>query len=199
MPLTGSFPPSTPQSNFSLIPEGIYQVVIKDIEEVDSKKYSSDELEVKYLFKFVLLDGQPDIIYQSVNAFCSRSWFMGAGDLNPSKLVNIVTAIYGHYYPKIKITDIEKENVTSNMVNKLIGKQLRIVIKEISEKNKITDFLKADKILEFDEQIVTIPKIETVEDEGKPQLQPVLDQSVDATKAVEDMSEPTPNNDPIPF
>lgn len=148
------------QGDWKPIPEDTYQVVIKDVDEKIMKKYKSDEDDAFYHFKFAILDEGEEVQGQIVSTFCGRKWFGGSKKYSPSKLVSLVKAVYAHYYPKLSIVEIEAEDMTLPVINDLIGKQLRIIVKLNDDKtnNKVTDFMAVKKELEIPES-VTIAKV----------------------------------------
>ena len=158
MPITGSVKVTVPVGKeWKPVPEDIYQVVIKDIVEKDVKAYESDAIETKYLFKYVILDHQDDVVCykQLLTDFAHPKWFSGdsKNKLSPSKLVTIFKSIYGFYFPDIKVEDIPADQVTE-MVNQLIGSQVRVAVKvKEDESNKITDYLSVKEELEVPEDI----------------------------------------------
>jgi hypothetical protein len=173
MPVQGIATVTAPTSNteWKPVPEGVYQVVIKDINERDGKKYQSEEMIVQYLFKFVILDQDIEEQFKNstLTAFCSTSWFGGSKKgMNPSKLVTIFKAIYGFYYPGVDIVDMEASEADRMMKdNLLIGSQVKVVVKLSDDKssNKITDFMsiKSEMSLPDDLELGGEIKIKRVE------------------------------------
>lgn len=174
MPITGDFPVES--TEWDLIPEDVYQAVIKDIDEKETTKYQSEEKDVQYFFKFGLLEGDEKIKGQVVNAFASRKWFTGGKTTSPSKLVTLVKAVYGFYYPKMNVMMLTSEEMTPQVINDLIGKQVRISVKLNNEKtrNKVADFMtiKAEielpefvKVAEVAKKMVAKPAAKAVEDD----------------------------------
>lgn len=202
MPLEGNFPvEGQEQKNWATIPEGVYQAVVKDITEKDSKKYQSEEMEVQYFFRFVLLDGEPQYQGQIVSAFTSRKWFTGSKKYQPSKLVNIVKAVYGYAYPKIDVLKLEAEDMSPQVVNDLIGKQLMIVVKQNADKtgNKVTDFMVIKKELDVPKDFGVVTVNEKMLDTPKPGTKKAETTEVeDVSDQVDDAADKDPNGDP-PF
>lgn len=137
--------------SFPVLPEDFYQVVVKDFYDKDMQKYNAAPgvIENKYIIKLVVLNEGESKGFTIVD-FITRSWFNELGKKNkkgeaitPSKLVNIFKAFYGYYNPKINVYDMSKPSI--EMVNELIGKQVRIAVKVKGEgdeaKNKITDYM----------------------------------------------------------
>lgn len=156
MPITEEFGVEAPtQKEWLGVPAGVYQVVVKDIDLKDTTKYQSDEKQTQYLFKFVILDGENEANLQILTSFVSRSWFKGNSKkaFNPSKLVTIVEAIYAYYYPDLSVKELEAEDMTPPVINDLIGKQLKVVVKLNEDRNKITEFLQIKAELDVPEEI----------------------------------------------
>jgi len=160
MPLTGDF--ATESAQWDVIPEDVYQVVIKDIDEKETTKYMSEEKDVQYLFKFALLEGDEKILGSSLVAYASRKWFTGGKTTSPSKLVTLVKAVYGFYYPKLNVNVLTAEDMNPQVINDLIGKQVRVSVKLNDDKtrNKVADFMtiKAEMKVPEKVEIVTIGK-----------------------------------------
>ncbi len=160
MPIIGIAKVTAPQRNEEWTPvaENVYQVVIKDIDEKEGKKYQSEEMTVQYLFKLVILD-EGEFKGQMVSAWSSTSWFGGTSGkkgLNPSKLVTIFKAIYSFYLPGVDVNDMEAEEADSLMnQNVLTGAQLRVVVKLTDDKkgNKVSDFMSIRQELEIPEDV----------------------------------------------
>lgn len=156
MSVSGDFPvESPPEKEWHPVPEDMYQVVIKDIDEKDVQKYKSTEMEVQFLFKFVILEGEDKVKGESLSAFVARKWFSGSKSASPSKLVNLVKAVYGYYYPKLDISDLKASAMSAAVLNDLIGKQVRVSVKFNDDKtgNKITDFMSIKEELKVSEDI----------------------------------------------
>jgi hypothetical protein len=151
------------QGEWKPIPEDTYQAVIKDVDEKIMKKFQSEEEDAFYHFKFAIIaPDDAEVNGQMVSAFCARKWFSGSKKASPSKLVTLVKAIYAHYYPKLSVVEIEADDMTLPVINDLIGKQLRIIVKLNDDKsnNKITDFMAIKKELAIPEEVVIarVPK-----------------------------------------
>lgn len=140
---------------FQAIPEDVYQVVIKDVDEKIMKKFKSEEEEAFYQFKFAVLDEGENIQGQSLVAYCSRKWFGGNKKMQPSKLVTLIGAIYSFYYPRLSVIELEAEDITYQAINDLIGKQLRVMVKMNEDKtgNKIVQFMGIKKELPVPETV----------------------------------------------
>jgi hypothetical protein len=164
MPLTDtSMPVESPAGReWKPIPEDVYQVVVKDVEEKIMKKFQSEEEEAYYHFKFIILDGLDDAKDAMVSTFCTRKWFAGNQRTKPSKLVNLVKALYAFYYPKLSVIELEADDMNVGVINDLIGKQLRITVKLNDDKtnNKITEFMAIKKELAVPEtlNVADVPK-----------------------------------------
>jgi hypothetical protein len=158
MPLTQTANPvEAPESrDWKPIPEDVYQVVIKDVDEKVMKKFQSEEEDAFYHFKFGILDGVEEAKNQTVSTFCSRKWFSGNKKASPSKLVTLVKAVYAFYYPKLSVVELEADDMTIGTINDLIGKQLRVAVKLNADgtNNKITEFMAVKKEIEVPGDIV---------------------------------------------
>ena len=167
MPITEEIKVTAPvQKEWTAVPEDVYQVVIKDIVEKDVKAWEGDQMETKYLFKYVILSGEVPHKGQMLTDFAYPKWFSGASErkMSPSKLVTIFKAIYGFYFPDIKVDEIPVEQVTS-LVNTLIGTQIRVNVKvREDEQNKITDYLVIKEELGVSEDIKIAETGKKVED-----------------------------------
>jgi flavin-dependent dehydrogenase len=158
------------------IPEDIYQVVIKDIDEKIMKKFQSEEEDAFYHVKFTILDGEGVAANQQVSCFCARKWFSGNKKMSPSKLVELVKAVYAFYYPKLSVVELEAEDMTIKVINDLIGKQLRVNVKLNAEgtNNKVSDFMAIKKQLPLSEdvKVAAVPKkaVEKPETEAKAEV-----------------------------
>lgn len=157
MPLTEvSNKVEAPESKgFTILPEDVYQVVIKDIDEKIMTKYKSAEEDAFYQFKFAVLDEGEKIQGESINVFTSRKWFSGNKKAQPSKLVTLFKAVYAFYYPKLDIIELEADDITLQAINDLIGRQLRITVKLNDDKtgNKVTEFMAIKKEMDVPDTI----------------------------------------------
>lgn len=190
MPLTESANPvEAPKSDFVPVPEDLYQVVISDVEEKIMPRYQAkneDDVEAFYKFKFVIINGEDEFSQEKVvSAFCTRKWFSGNKKVNPSKLVNLVKAVYAYYYPKLSVVELEADDMTPAVINDLIGKQLRVSVKlnEEGSANKITEFMAIKKELDVPETV----KIASV---AKKVLAKPSDEPSDPKKEEEDDNNP---------
>lgn len=172
MPITGAVKVTNPVSKeWTPVPEDVYQVVIKDIEEKDVRAFGGSELdlETKYMFKYVILSGEPPHQYQMLTDFAYPKWFSGNSQrkMSPSKLITIFKAIYGFYFPDTKVEEIPVDEVTP-LINNLIGCQVRMNVKLEDEKNKIVGYIviKEELPVPEDIKIATISKkVEDLTDE----------------------------------
>ena len=140
MPLpTGTRPQKGATGDFELLPEGMYQVVIEDIEEKEGPSYSdASKMETTWNFKFkVVSDGgsKGRLLWKSAKPV------IASGD-KPSNLYQIISRAYNK-------TDMSEDEATDIDPNSLIGRQLMIIVKQkVGErtkklKNTITEFLAA--------------------------------------------------------
>lgn len=177
MPITEGFgAESSGNKEWKPVSEGVYQVVIKDIDVKEVKKYKSEKMTTQYLFKMVILDGDSEENQlQMVTAFVSRNWFKGASKkaFNPSKLVTLTKALYSFYYPKLDVSLLEAEDMSEGVINDMIGKQLKVVVKlnEEETSSKVSDFMVIKKELDVPEEVkiaetslLSRPKISKIAD-----------------------------------
>lgn len=184
------------RKDFVPVPEDIYQVVIRDVEEKIGPKYMAkdeDDVEAQYLFKIAIIDGEGDAKNAGLTIFCAIKWFTGGKKYSPSKLVNLFKACYAFYYPKIDVTDLNAEDITPIVVNDLIGCQLRVAVKYNADKsgNKITEMMSIKKELAIPEEInlAHVPAKLTTKMQEKHEK---------SEKKIEESEDITPNPD-IPF
>lgn len=170
MPVTSESKVEAPQGRtWKPIPEDIYQVVIKDVEEKIMKKYQSEEEELFDMFKFMILDGTGDAALAQVSCFCSLKWFSGNKKASPSKLVTLVKAVYAFYYPNLSVVELEAEDMDFKVINDLIGKQLRIAVKLTTDgtNNKVTEFMAIKQELTVPDEVkVQFPKVNIAKPKG---------------------------------
>ena len=189
LPIEGTVKVTVPASKeWTPVPEDVYQVVIKDIVEKDVKAWEGEQMETKYLFKYVILSGEAPHKGQMLTDFAYPKWFSGNKDrqMSPSKLVTIFKAIYGFYFPDTKVDEIPASEVT-DLINKLIGCQVRVNVKvKEDESNKITDYLVIKEELEVPEDIKIA---EVKETNANPKSPDEFIKGLEEEKKVEDMSE----------
>lgn len=198
MPVTEGFGAESPANrDWKPVPEGVYQTVIKDIEVKDTQKYQSEEMTTQYLFKLVILDGKnEDSKLQMVVAYVSRSFFKGNSQkgFNQSKLVAFTKSLYKFYYPKLDVMLLEAEDMTDAVINDMIGKQIKVVVKLNADEtsNKVTDFMAIDEELEVPEEVKIAPT--------KLVAKPKISKIADANAATEEKSEEKKDEDStLPF
>jgi hypothetical protein len=142
------------------VPDGLYQVVIKDVKLHKSKKYESDEEEEQLLFSTTILNKQ---IGKGIGIFARISWFNGVtkrgASVSASKLYSLVKAIYGFYHDKVDVDTLHADDVNMDFINDLLGKQVVLSVKLVNGKNKITDFAVIEKELE-------VPAEDSAQEEG---------------------------------
>lgn len=102
--------------------------------------YQSTETVMQFMFKTQVVEGEQK--GNTVVIFTSKSWFDGGKNSKPSKLYNLMKAVYGDVSKIDEITDTE--------INGAIGKQLRVTVELTdSGKNKVTGFLPAKGTIEY--------------------------------------------------
>lgn len=123
---------------FEPLPADMYQVVIDDVTERMGTKLNTNEPQPQLMFKSIVIEGEHKGRF--VYIFTSQSWFDGGTNSKPSKLYTLVKNVYTFYEPKAKLKDIQEIN--TDMINNLVGKQLRITVEVTpSNKNKVTGFM----------------------------------------------------------
>lgn len=197
MPLTAAANEVTAptKGDWKPVPEDLYQVVIKDVDEKIMKKFQSEEEDAFYKFSLVILDGaNEESQHQSVSVFCTERWFAGNKKASPSKLVSLVKAVYGFYYPDLSVIELEAEDMTLPVINDLIGKQLRVTVKlnQDGTGNRITEFMAIKKELDVPDTI-TIARVP-----AKMLAKPGETKSV-SKKSDSKESETEENHEPLPF
>lgn len=136
------FKVQTPEkSSFEVLPEDTYQVEIEDIElKTDQPVYQSEEVEDRFSFKFrVVEEGEHNgrYLWLDVRPIMSA----GGTGMNASWLYKIYSAVN-----QVKLTDEQAKSVGGDQVNDMVGKQLRVIVKQKPKqngelRNKITDVL----------------------------------------------------------
>ena len=110
------------RKEFPPLPEDTYEVAIKDIELVQGKAYKSEEMVEQLKFTFEMLEGQfkGRLLFKNISPVLSAG---GAGK-NPANFNLIYEAVYRKtpYQDQLKTID-------ANVVNGLINKTLRLVVK----------------------------------------------------------------------
>ncbi len=123
---------------FEPLPADMYQVVIDDVTERMGTKLNTNEPQPQLMFKAIVVEGENKGRF--VYIFTSQSWFDGGTNSKPSKLYTLVKNIYTFYEPKADLKKIEEIN--TEMINGLVGKQIRITVEVTpTNKNKVTGFM----------------------------------------------------------
>lgn len=163
MPITEEIKITAPdQGEFKLLPNDVYQVILKDVEVRTMKKYKSEEEAPQLMYKFQVCDageynGAPLV------GFSTFKWFDGGKGSNPSKLFQIFQAFYSYYEPKANLSEFEAEMINMDMINGLIGKQIRVTTAQTpNKKNKLTAFMAIKEELPEPKELK--PKNETKKD-----------------------------------
>lgn len=126
------------------IPENTYQVQIVDVKQVE--RTTAFGVKQKFQFSCAVTDDEKYIgrlVFVSVNI----SWFNGKGGKRASALFTLVKTIYSHYKPEVNI--MEKEDLSGDEVNDLVGKQFIAVVKVNDKYNNVTDYIKIKKEIPF--------------------------------------------------
>jgi len=133
--------PISDKEEFELLPEDVYVVEITKLElKSDQPVYQSTELEDKFAFEFTIQeDGgyKGRKLWLDVRTSMSAGWAGGS----PSWLYKIFCAVNG-----IMLNEEDLKTVTANNVNEMIGKSVRLVVKQKLNtkgvlKNKIEDVM----------------------------------------------------------
>ncbi len=145
MPVNEEINANTSSGNFPPIPTDVYQVEIKDVSTVKSKKYQSTEEQTQLNFKFVILD-EGEHRGRFLQAWTTLTWFSGGGQRSPSKLYLLIKSVHDFYYKDKKsgvsaVAEWTADMITSAVINDLIGKQLRVSSSEIPTGGKVTAFM----------------------------------------------------------
>src|SRR3990167_686230 len=133
-------PRRSEKQEFELLPEDIYEVKIISIEDKEREKYQSEEKETVMQFIFEIVEGE--FKGRKLWEFATQSLFGGATGLNASKLYLILCAAYEKSYTEEQLSEI-----TTESVNRLEGKNLRVVVKQTinskcDKRNKIAVYLR---------------------------------------------------------
>ena len=119
MPIDTSFQmPKSEKKVFELLPDDVYEVKVKDIEKIVSpfKDDDGNEREVfKFTFNIEEAPHQNRLVFKEVAPYAYIS------KKGPSVLLSIFNAT-----EKRDLTEAEAEQIGSEQVNALIGKQLRV-------------------------------------------------------------------------
>jgi hypothetical protein len=134
--------------DFEIVPADLYQVQITDVTEREGTKFNSQDPQLQYMFKTVVVEGEQK--GQGIVIFTTPSWFDGGKKSKPSKLFNLFKTVYAFYKKDVDVKNME--GVTGAMINDLIGKQLRVTV-EITDagKNKVTGFMTIKKEVGYTE------------------------------------------------
>lgn len=119
---------------FAPLPPNVYQVELLDISLEQRPKYKEPEtLENVYSFQFVLLSGKDkdgiDLRGRNVWANFVPSFFYVSGTYGKNALYKIVEGMLGR-----EISQLEHENMTTDFINALVGKQVRVLIENKASK-----------------------------------------------------------------
>lgn len=134
--------------DFEPVPADLYQVQITDVEEREGTKFNSTEKVLQYMFKSVVVEGEQK--GKGIVFFAMPSWFDGGKKSKPSKLFNLFKTVYAFYQKDVDVKNIEE--VTGDMINALVGKQIRVTV-ELTEanRNKVTGFMPIKKEIPYQE------------------------------------------------
>lgn len=133
--------PVSEATEYELLPEDTYQVQITKLDlKTDQTIYQSTEVEDKFAFEFTIVEEgeyKGRKLWLDVRTIMSAGWTGGS----PSWLYKIFCAVNA-----IQLTDEEAKSVTAKNVNEMLGKQLRLIVKQKPNqkgiiKNKIVDVM----------------------------------------------------------
>lgn len=146
MPINEDINAATSNGTFPPIPTDVYQVQIKDVLTVKSKKYNSNEEQIQLNYKFIILD-EGEFKGRFLQAWSTLVWFTGGqGQRAPSKLFMIIKAVHDFYYKDKKtgtssVSEWTPDMINATVINDLIGKQLRVSSSELPSGGKVTAFM----------------------------------------------------------
>ncbi len=131
----------TNKTDFELLPDDVYQVEVSKLElKVDQPKYKSTEVEDKFGFVFTVVEEgkfKSRKLWLDVRTYVSP----GYNGKSPSWLYRIFCAVMD-----TKLDEQSARSVGIKDLNDLVGKQLRLVVKQQPNsqgvmKNKIVDVM----------------------------------------------------------
>lgn len=131
--------PKQEEREFELIPDDVYESVIKDIEQITSH-FKTDEGEEKQVFKFTFKIAD-DGTYHGRLIWKEVSPHAYYGKKGATILLQIINAVR-----KVDATEQEAKNISAKDINELIGQRIRCSIGHAvsgqgREYNKVTGFL----------------------------------------------------------
>ena len=136
---------------YTLMPEDIYVCKIKDLEEIDQKKYNSDETEKAIRVKLIIAEGEytGSSLIKTVRPIINTGFEGGQA----SNLYILMRSVLGDNFEH-----------SLDVLNSIIGQQVRAVVKvkkgQKGEYNVVDDFMKVKGEIRTED----IPVIEPVED-----------------------------------
>lgn len=158
----------TETKEYKSIPEGLYPVVLEDINAEERPVYQHpDQKELVYNCQFVILEGEygGERLWKRIRPVLSPGFENG----NPSTLFVLLKALLGRE-PNLEA------KITGQKLNALIGKQCQVLVKQEKGKNgkmysKVTEFLAA-------KQQLPIPELKTKQAEIKKlEVEPVKEEA----------------------
>jgi len=169
----------TPQENLTdKVPADVYQVILIDVKEAEGTDFNTGE--PKKQLKFFAQIAEGDEKDKIISFFTTFSWFNGGKSAKPSKLFNLVKAVWTYYRADVKIGDVPI--IEADDVNNLIGKQLRVAVEE-TEKGwpKVTSFLPVKKEVKYESK-ADVEELRVGQDEVNiDDIPDNLDSSADST------------------
>lgn len=155
------------KKKFDLLPEDVYNAVITSIElKKDQPVYQSEDKEDKLAFEFTIVEEGP---FQNRKQWLDVRPIMSAGStgMSPSWLYRIVLAV-----TQIQLNEEDMKKVTPKDVNALVGKSVRIMVKQAPKKNgemknKISDVLPVKKTTLTKDDFIQVEDLPNVEDNSE--------------------------------
>lgn len=160
--------PQTAQKEFSLIPEGLYQVSVHDIVEKQKPDFKNPEVLKNVLtFTFIILNEgelRGRRLWLDVNALAPFPPYQGR---KQSWMHKVVSAIEKH-----SITEAEASTFTTDKFNALIGKQLQAVVKHSPPKASGKIYANIESVMASTQELPEYEKKKTIEIDGEDAVVP---------------------------
>lgn len=152
MPLMNDTLPA--RKEFTILDEGQYQVLIKDINEVEGKNLNTGAPEARYEFDLQVLDGSNKGHIMKI--WASQKYSAAKEGRSESKLYSIVTRVFGKPIPADELH-----------LSELMGKQMIIVVSKYKtdtgyDRNKVVMYMDAKKKLPVIEEPTDEIKLEDI-------------------------------------
>lgn len=146
--------PVSEGKTFDALPEDIYQVVIEDVELKDVAKFEKpNETEKVFNFTFSVMGGEFEgrKLWKKIRPVLSS----GSSNNKPSLLFVLLKAVL----KRDPRTDVK---LTAKDINKLVGKQLRVVVKNTTKGDRTYNNI--DSMISSKEDVVATKKEEVKEE-----------------------------------